>query len=137
MFQPPEVEDRHREQNEYTRFQGERAGELLHHLNTHKSVVLDGINPRVLRELADELTKLFSIIYRQLWQTREAAADWKFVDVAPIYKKEWKENLGTYRPVSFTLALDKVMEQIILRLDFSKILILLPTVFWRNWLLTP
>lgn len=40
--------------------------------------------------------------------------------MTPVYKTGWKENLGTYRPVSLTLFLGKVMEHIILRLDFSK-----------------
>ncbi|RMC17379.1 hypothetical protein DUI87_05960 [Hirundo rustica rustica] len=119
-YQPPELEDREREQNEDTIFQEEMAGELLHHLNTHKSMELDGINPRVLRELAEQLTKQLSVIYQQVWQTREAPVDWKFAYVTPIYKKDWKQYLGTYRPVSLTLVLGKVMEQISLRMDFSK-----------------
>lgn len=60
---PPELKDRDREQNEDTIFQGEMAGELLHLLNTHKSMELDGISPRVLRELAEQLTKQFSVIH--------------------------------------------------------------------------
>ena len=31
---------------------------------------LDGVHPRVLRELAEELAKPLSIIYQQLWPTR-------------------------------------------------------------------
>lgn len=46
--------------------------------STHKSVELDGINPRVLTELAEQLTKQLSIIYQHLWQTKEAPVDWKF-----------------------------------------------------------
>lgn len=39
--------------------------------------------------------------------------DWRLVYVTPTCKKGWKEDLGSYRPVSLTLVLGKVMEQII------------------------
>jgi len=37
---------------------------------------LDGIHPRVLRELAEELVKPLSIIYQQSWLTGEVPDDW-------------------------------------------------------------
>ncbi|GAB0180201.1 hypothetical protein GRJ2_000485400 [Grus japonensis] len=109
--QPPQLEDRDGEQNEAPIIQGEMVSDLLHHLDTHKSMGLDGIHPRVLRELAEVLTKPLSIIYQQSWLTGEVPVDWKLANVTPIYKKE---ELGNYRPVSLTLVLGKVMEQIIL-----------------------
>ena len=60
------------------------------------------------------LTKPLSIIYQQSWLTREVPVDWRLTNVTPIYKKGWKEDAGKYRPVSLTLVLGKVMEQIIL-----------------------
>ena len=74
----------------------------------------DGIHSRVLRELKEVLTKSFSIIYQQSWLTGEVPADWKLAKVTPMYEKAQKEDLGNYRPVSLTLVLGKVMEQIIL-----------------------
>ncbi|GAB0210317.1 mitochondrial enolase superfamily member 1 [Grus japonensis] len=88
--------------------------DLLHHLDTHKSMGLDGIHPRVLRELVEALTKPLSIIYQQSWLTGEVPVDWRLANVMPIHKKGRKEDPGNYRPVSLTLVPGKVMEQIIL-----------------------
>jgi len=90
------------------------VSDLLHYLDTHKSVGPDGIHPRVLRELVEVLTKLLSIIYQQSWLTREVPADWRLANVMPIYKKGWKGDLGKHRPVSLTSVPGKVTDQIIL-----------------------
>ena len=87
---------------------------LLHHLGTHRSMGLDGMYPRVLRELVELLTKPLSIIYQQSWLTREVPVDWKLANVIPIHKKGWKEDAGNYRPVSVTLLSGKVIEHIVL-----------------------
>ncbi|KAK4811086.1 hypothetical protein QYF61_016372 [Mycteria americana] len=74
----------------------------------------DEIHPRVLKELAEVLTKPLSIIYQQSWLTGEVPADWRLANVTPIFKKGWKEDSGNYRPVSLTSVPGKMMEQIIL-----------------------
>ncbi|XP_074998798.1 TBC1 domain family member 7 isoform X1 [Calonectris borealis] len=102
------------EQKEAPIIQGEMVSDLLHHLDTHKSVGLDGIHPRVLRELVEVLTKPLSILYQQPWLTGEVPVDWRLANVTPIYKKGRKEDPGNYRPVSLTSVLGKVLEQIIL-----------------------
>jgi len=50
-------------------------------------VELEGIHPRVLRELVEELAKPLSIIYQQSWLTGEVPDDWRFASVTPTYKK--------------------------------------------------
>jgi len=71
---------------------------------------LDGIHPRVLRELTEELAKPHSIIYQQSWITGEVPDDWRIANVTPIYKKGRKEDLGNYRPASLTSLPDNIME---------------------------
>ncbi|KFV56278.1 hypothetical protein N328_00737, partial [Gavia stellata] len=94
--------------------QGEMVSDLLHHLDTHKSVGPDGIHARVLTELAEVLTKPLYIIYQQSWLTREVPEDWRLANVTPIFKKGQKEDPGNYKPVSLTSVPGKIMEQIIL-----------------------
>ncbi|KAK4809656.1 hypothetical protein QYF61_002553 [Mycteria americana] len=90
------------------------VGDLLHHLDTHKSMGPDEIHPRVLKKLADVFTKPLSIIYQQSWLTGEVPVDWRLENVTPVYKKGQKEDARNYRPVSLTSVLGKLMEQIIL-----------------------
>ncbi|KAK4818855.1 hypothetical protein QYF61_020074 [Mycteria americana] len=113
-IQPPELKDRDGDQNGAPIIQGEMVSDLLHHLDTHKSMGPDEVHPRVLKELAEVLTKLLSIIYQQSWLTGEVPADWRLANVTPIFKKGRKEDPGNYRPVSLTSVLGKLMEQIIL-----------------------
>ncbi|KAK4831851.1 hypothetical protein QYF61_019679 [Mycteria americana] len=109
--QSSELEDRDGDQNGGPIIQGEMVSDLLHHLDTHKSMGPDEIHPRVLKELADVLTKPLSIIYQV---TGEVPADWRLANVTPIFKKGRKEDPGNCRPVSLTSVLGKLMEQIIL-----------------------
>ncbi|KAK4808189.1 hypothetical protein QYF61_001221 [Mycteria americana] len=90
------------------------VSDLLYHLDIHKSMGPDEIHPRVLKELAEMLTKPLSIIYQQSWLTGEVLVDWRLANVTPIFKKGQKEDPGNYRPVSLTLVPGKLMEQIIL-----------------------
>ncbi|KAK4828839.1 hypothetical protein QYF61_000896 [Mycteria americana] len=112
--QPLELEDRDGDQNGAPIIQGEMVSDLLHHLDTHKSMGPDEIHLRILKELADVLTKPLSIIYQQSWLTGEVPADWRLANVTPIFKKGRKEDPGNYRPISLTSVPGKLMEQVIL-----------------------
>ncbi|RMC19108.1 hypothetical protein DUI87_03712 [Hirundo rustica rustica] len=103
-----------REQNGPPIIQEKAVRELLRCLDAHKSMGPEGIHPRVMRKLADELAKLLSIIYQQSWLTGEVPEDWKLASVTPIHKKGGREVHGNYRPVSLTSVPGKIMEQFIL-----------------------
>jgi len=108
------LEDREGVRTKPPIIQEETVNDLLCHLDTYKSLGTDGIHPRVLRALAEELAKPLSIIYQQSWRTREVPDDWRITNVTTIYKKGWKEDPGNYRPVSLTSMQGKIMERFIL-----------------------
>ncbi|PKU42688.1 rna-directed dna polymerase from mobile element hypothetical protein [Limosa lapponica baueri] len=70
-------------------------------LDTHKSMGPDGTHPRVLRELADVIVKLISIIFDKSWRTGEVPEDWRKANVMPVFKKGKKEDLGNYSQPHF------------------------------------
>jgi len=86
----------------------------LSNLDTHKSMGLNGMHPRVLRELADVVAEPLSIIFERSWRTGEMPEDWRKANVTPVFKKGKKEDPGNYRPVSLTSIPGKMMEQLIL-----------------------
>ena len=61
---PLELEGKDEEQNIPPLIKEELVSDLLHHLDTHKSMGPNGIHPRVLRELVEVLAKALSIIYQ-------------------------------------------------------------------------
>lgn len=66
----PELEEKVREQNKPPIIQEDVISDQLCHLDTPKSVGLDGIQLRALRKLAEELTKPLPIIYQKSWLAR-------------------------------------------------------------------
>ncbi|RMC18187.1 hypothetical protein DUI87_05068 [Hirundo rustica rustica] len=115
---PPGLVDGVREQNGPLIIEEVAVRELLKCLDIHKSMGPDGIHPRVMRELADELAMPLSIIYHQSWLTGEVLDDWKLANVTPTHKKGAKEDPGNYRQVTHLVDAGKAVD--VVYLDFSK-----------------
>jgi len=112
--QAPEVREEAHREDDFPLAEEDCVRGRLSDLNAHKSMGPNGIQPQVLRELADVIAEPLSIIFGKFWRTGEVPEDWRKASVTPAFKKGKKEDPGNYRPVSLTSIPGKVMEQLIL-----------------------
>ena len=75
------------EQTKRPTIQEETVRDLLFQLDCHKSMGLDEIHLRVLRELAEVIAKSISTIFQRTLSTGEVPEDWRLANVIPIYKR--------------------------------------------------
>ncbi|KAJ7402981.1 RNA-directed DNA polymerase from mobile element jockey [Pitangus sulphuratus] len=88
--------------------------DLMLQLDPYKPLKPDGINLRILIELANIITKPLLMIFKKSGESGEDPADWKLANIVPVFKKGKKEEPRDYRPVSLTSLPGKLMEKIIL-----------------------
>ena len=82
----------------------------LKSLRVGKSPGPDNIHPRVLSELACELSYPLLLIFNKSMSQGKIPTQWKEAEIRPIFKKGCKSTPGNYRPVSLTSILCKVFE---------------------------
>ena len=75
---------------------------ILQNLKPDKAQGLDGMHPRVLKELNTELAILLFILFRKTLEYEQIPTAWKEGQIIPIFKKGDKSSVSNYRPVSLT-----------------------------------
>ncbi|KAK4830610.1 hypothetical protein QYF61_012053 [Mycteria americana] len=79
-----ELEDHNCGNGDFPFVDTEIVSEQLYQLNVCKSMGPDGIQIRVLKELADVRAGPLSIIYQRSWESGEVPTDWKLANIIPI-----------------------------------------------------
>ena len=86
---------------------------LLYNLSAGKAADPDNISPHVLKELAEEVAPILTLIFQSSVDTGLLPADWKDAHVTPVLKKGEQYDPANYRPVSLTSVCCKVLEHIL------------------------
>ena len=82
-------------------------------LKVDKSPGPDGIHPRVLKEIAEEIVEALVVIFQESLEAGRVPEDWKVANITPLFKKGGRQQAGNYRQVSLTSVIDKILESII------------------------
>ena len=86
---------------------------LLLSLDPHKAPGPDGLTPKLLKTVAEEITPSVTLLYKASYLSGQLPSDWKLAYVSPIFKKGERYKASNYRPISLTCILCKLMEHII------------------------
>jgi len=68
------------------------------------------MHPRVLRKLADVVTKTLSMLFEKSWQSGEVPGDWIKGNIISIFNKGKNDDPENYRSVSLASMPGKIME---------------------------
>jgi hypothetical protein len=86
----------------------------LRSLDVSKASGPDGIPARLLKETAEEIAPSLTLFYNKSLQTGVNGNAWKLANVVPIHKKENKDYVENYRPISLLSIISKVLERCVL-----------------------
>jgi len=85
----------------------------LKELKTDKAPFPEGVHPLMLKNLAEELAKPITMLYRKSLENKRLPVSWKCSSISVIFKKGIKTLAENYRPISLTCILCKILESII------------------------
>ena len=79
-------------------------------MNISKSPGPGEIHPRILKELAEEISYPLKLLFDKTMTAGKLPNKWKMAEVIPLFKKGCKSTPGNYRPVSLTSVVCKIFE---------------------------
>eukprot|EP00061_Rhincodon_typus_P002130 g16686.t1 len=91
----------------------EKMLEKLNGLKVDKSPGPDGLHPRVLKEIVEEVVETLVVIFQESLESGRVPEDWKIANMTLLYKKGVRQKTENYRLISLTSVTDKILESIL------------------------
>jgi len=91
----------------------EKVKKKICNLRNNSAPGPDGISPKILKNLKDQIAPVLAMVYRKSLARSEVPEEWRQANICPIYKKGSKAKAGNYRPVSLTSVCCKMIESIL------------------------
>ena len=92
---------------------------LIRNLNPNKAAGSDGISGHMLLLCDDAVVLPLSIIFQNILDSSEYPVSWKLANVTPVYKKEDKQLIKNYRPISLLPICGKFFEKVLFNTLYS------------------
>ena len=94
-------------------FSAPRVKLLLDNLDINKAQGPDAISGAVLKNCSETLAYPLSMLFNLSYNTSYIPQEWKLANVVPVHKKDDKNKVTNYRPISLTSLVMKVFERIL------------------------
>ena len=88
-------------------------------LDTTKSYGPDQISPKFIKEGGLPLAKSLCILFNMSLRLRKVPKQWKKANIVPIHKKDERNEIKNYRPVSLLSVVGKIMERIVFKYCYN------------------
>ena len=86
---------------------------LLGEIDPYKAMGPDGIPPKLLKELANEVAPCMGLMFSSSLKQSVLPNDWKTALVTPVFKKGSRNDPCNYRPISLTSVCCKLFEHVV------------------------
>ena len=86
----------------------------LRSLDVSKTTGPDEISARLLKETAEQIAPSLTLLYNKSLETGVFPDEWKLGNIVPIHKKDNKDHVENYRPISLLSIISKVLERCVL-----------------------
>ena len=92
---------------------------LIRNLNPNKAAGSDGISGHMLMLCDDTVVPPLMIIFRNILEKSDYPDYWKLANVTPVYKKDDKQLIKNYRPISLLPICGKIFEKLVFNCLYS------------------